>query len=293
MRQGLLRGLRPDDLDLDATLASGQVFRWRRETDGSWYGMVGERRLVLQGDRNAGTLRWQADGADPEAAVRRFLRLDDLDLPAMVAGWSATNPGFAGAAQRFPGLRIVRQDRLECVFCFLLASAAPVARISAMAWAVVRAAGGNPEDPFVPFPELDALARIPEADLRAAGLGFRAPRIVAAARHLAGDPDCLERIAVGDRAAVHALLCSLPGAGPKISDCAALFAFDCDDAVPVDVHIWRITQTLVAPELAGKSLTAANYQRARDAWIERYGAHAGWAQQILFHDAARKAAGAK
>ena len=292
MESGVLEGLAPGDLDLDATLSSGQVFRWRRDTDDSWYGMVGSRRIVLQAESGGTRLHWFADGPNPEAAVRSFLRLDDLDLPSALARWSGDDPRFAAAAARFPGLRIVRQDRLECVVSFLLASAAPVARISSMAWAVARLCETDSGERFVAFPGVEELAHLPEAALRAAGLGFRAPRVVAAARRLAADPGCLERIRSGDRDAVQALLDDFLGVGPKIADCAALFAFDCDDAVPVDVHIWRITQSLVAPELAGKSLTAANYQRARDAWVARYGPHAGWAQQILFHDAARKAAGA-
>ena len=76
------------------------------------------------------------------------------------------------------------------------------------------------------------------------------------------------------------------GVGEKIADCVCLFALDKNGAVPVDVHIWRIAQTVYAPDLAGKSLTPANYARAVQSFQDRFGPYAGWAQQILFYRAA-------
>ena len=76
------------------------------------------------------------------------------------------------------------------------------------------------------------------------------------------------------------------GVGEKIADCVCLFALDKNGAVPVDVHIWRIAQTTYAPDLAEKSLTPANYARATEAFHDRFGPLAGWAQQILFYRAA-------
>lgn len=286
MRSGLLSGLRPGDLDLDATLSSGQVFRWRRDPDGAWRGTLGRRRVLLRAE-GATELRYEADGPDPESAVRRFLRLDDLDLPAAARLWSRADTRFADAWARQPGVRILRQPRTECFVSFLCATAAPIRRIGAMCAAIADEAGDDLGDGFRAFPEPEALARIPEARLRALGLGFRAPRVAAAARRLAADPDLLDTVAKG-RDAVQDALRDFPGVGPKIADCVALFAFDCDDAVPIDTHIWRLTHTRYAPEMAGKSLTAANYARALAAWRDRFGPFAGWAQQILFYQAAHK-----
>lgn len=287
MRSGVLTGLRPEDLDLDATLTSGQVFRWRRGDDGVWRGALGRRRVALRAGDDGRAVAWSADGADPEDAVRRFLRLDDCDLPAAAARWG-DEPAFAAAWARQSGVRILRQPRTECFFSFLCATAAPIRRIAAMCAALADEAGDDLGDGWRAFPDPERLARIPERRLRALGLGFRAPRVAAAARRLAAEPDLLDSLPGGDRDAVQEALRPLPGVGPKIADCVALFAFDCDDAVPVDTHIWRLTRTRYAPELAGKTLTPANYDRARQAWRERFGAHAGWAQQILFHQAAHK-----
>lgn len=288
MHRGTLALPGPGHLDLDSTLSSGQVFRWRRNADGLWKGMVGNQRLSLQVDPTGTQLHWCADGPDPEATVRRFLRWEDVDVPELARAWSVHDPAFDAAWSRYPGLRILRQDRHECFFSFLLASAAPVSRISHLCHALADECGSPLGDGWTVFPDARALAALPEQRLRAMGLGFRAPRIAAAARHATQNPGFLEAIPSGDRDALHAAIDPLLGIGPKIADCIALFAFDCDDAVPVDTHVWRLTQTVVDTSLAGKSLTAANYGRARDAWIRRYGPKAGWAQQTLFHDAAQR-----
>jgi len=279
----------PNTLDLARTLNSGQVFRWTAVPGGLLKGIIGRRRVYLEGDPSDSlVLRWHADGPDAEHAVRRFLRLDDVDLPSAAQRWSQADPVFRDAWQRNPGLRILRQDRNECFFSFLLASAAPVARISQMCHALAREFGDNVGDDLFAFPGPDRLAEASVDHLRTLGLGFRAPRVVSAARFLSSNPGFLDTLPATDRDTIQSELNQLPGLGPKIADCIALFAFDCDDAVPMDTHVWRVTQQHIDPSLAGKSLTAANYARARDAWLGRYGPHAGWAQQILFHDAAQR-----
>jgi N-glycosylase/DNA lyase len=37
-----------------------------------------------------------------------------------------------------------------------------------------------------------------------------------------------------------AALCSLPGIGPKVAACIALFSLDQHHAIPVDTHVWQV-----------------------------------------------------
>src|SRR5262245_29599375 len=127
-----MTGLRTKDLDLDATLSSGQMFRWNRGTEGVWRGMVGARKMRRQQSEDGATVYWEADWAGSESAVRSFLRVDDIDLPAMAEDWSRTDSHFAEAWACCPGIRVLRQDPDECFFSFLCASVAPIARISNM-----------------------------------------------------------------------------------------------------------------------------------------------------------------
>jgi N-glycosylase/DNA lyase len=288
VEQGRITGLRQEDLDLAATLSSGQAFRWVRDADGAWRGTVAARRVRLLSGETGDSLYWEADGPDAGAFVRSFLRLDDADLPALAEEWSAADPLFAEAWVRQPGVRILRQDPDECFFSFLCASVAPIARISGMLRAVAAECGSDLGDGYTAFPDAAALATASEERLRELGLGFRAKRVAEAARDLQDLPPghlaALRTQATHEEAKRE--LRAFFGVGEKIADCVCLFSLDKDGAVPVDVHIWRIAQTRYAPELAGKSLTAANYARATQAFHDRFGPMAGWAQQTLFYRAA-------
>lgn len=37
-------------------------------------------------------------------------------------------------------------------------------------------------------------------------------------------------------------LTTLPGVGPKVAACIALFSLDQHHAVPVDTHVWKVSQ---------------------------------------------------
>ncbi len=151
MRWGRIDGLRSDDLDLAATLVSGQAFRWTRGADGFWRGMVGATRVALRQREPGDPLEFATDatgdagdgggagdaGENGERFVRRFLRLDDFDLPAHATEWASRDALFADAWRQRPGVRILRQDPEECFFAFLCASVAPIPRIGAMQQAVI------------------------------------------------------------------------------------------------------------------------------------------------------------
>jgi N-glycosylase/DNA lyase len=266
MPSGILALPAPDELDLDATLSSGQLFRWSQDAKGVWRGWHGGERLALRqaGDR----LDWEASS---EWVVRDFLRLDDVDLTALAEGWASADPAFAEAWAHQSGVRILRQDPHECFFCFLCAANANIPRIQQMIAAFA--------PPDKPFPDATTLAALTETDLRARGLGFRAPRIPAAARAL-GELAPLRGRPLSE---IETSLTTYSGIGRKIADCIALFSLDADGAVPVDTHIWQIALALYCPELRGKSLTPTTYQSVVDAFHARFGDKAGWAQQILFY----------
>lgn len=291
MESGRIVGLRHEDLDLRATLRSGQTFRWTPGEDGSWTGTIRDQRVWLRQSEGDGSLDWAADGPGGEAVIRDFLRLADVDLPALAADWRVRDPYFAASWARQPGVRVLRQDPPECFFSFLCASVAPIARISRMLRAVAETYG----EPLPPlgdvslwrFPSAQRLVGADEAALRALGLGFRARRVVEAAERVAELPENWLSDLRGQPAAdCKRELLRFFGVGEKIADCVALFSLDVDDAIPVDTHIWRMARTRYAPDLAGRSLTPAAYARVGEAFRNRFGPYAGWAQQTLFYQAA-------
>jgi N-glycosylase/DNA lyase len=138
------------------------------------------------------------------------------------------------------------------------------------------------------FPTVEQLLDVTEAELRSYGFGFRAPRIIAAAHFLVANDISMDALASLSYSELVATLTKINGCGRKIADCIALFAFGHHHAVPVDTHIWKIARNHFAPNLADVSLTPKNYQLAVDAFHDRFGDYAGWAQQILFYQQATR-----
>ncbi len=70
----------------------------------------------------------------------------------------------------------------------------------------------------------------------------------------------------------------MQGAGVvwKVADCVCLFALGHQQALPVDVWVRRIVETLYLGE-------TATYRQIREFALSYFGEHMGYVQQYLFH----------
>lgn len=274
-------------LDLCRTLQSGQAFRWRRGASGDWVGAIGPMAVRLR--PGAGGFGWQTY---PEPgcwhALERYLRLD-VDLASLRERWVRWDARVAPALERWPGLRVLRQEPVETLFAFACACANTVGKVTRSVTSLAARYGrpiGEIDGIVVhAFPSVADLAGADEALLRSDLWGFRAPRVAALARALAERGDgWLEDLARAGYREAHRELAALPGIGPKIADCICLFGLGYDEAAPLDTHVHRATVRLVAPDLAGRALTARVYRELGDRFRDRFGPYAGWLQQTLFWD---------
>jgi len=80
------------------------------------------------------------------------------------------------------------------------------------------------------------------------------------------------------------LLTELPGVGPKVASCVALFSLDKHGAVPVDTHVWDLAKKYYARDaLRGKAAPqAALHPIVQKAFTDAFGPYAGWAHNALF-----------
>ncbi|HTM01623.1 MAG TPA: DNA glycosylase [Candidatus Omnitrophota bacterium] len=260
-------------LDLALTFGCGQAFRWRLE-DGAWSGVVAGAEARVAWETHGEVLRIETRGADPgSAAWARYLRLDeDPRVHLEGAGPLRALPGF----EPLLGLRLLRQEPWETLASFIGSAAANIPKITAGVEGLA-ARYGQPIAGSArrAFPPAGAIARRRERDLRAVGLGFRAPYLLHTARRLDKAPLDWDALREGPLDEARARLIELPGVGAKIADCVLLFGLCRLDAYPVDRWIRRATL-----ELAGR--TRAN-DRELEAWSRRLGPGRGYLQQILFH----------
>jgi len=223
-----------------------------------------------------------------------------VDLPALADQFIRDDRHIQAAMQDFAGLRVIRQDPVECLFSFLCSSAAPLYRIRRVIAAMCREFGDIYTGEVAglthySFPPLHRLAEASLPHLTILGLGYRAAYIKGAAQAIMerGGAPWLFRLREAPYPQAKAALMMLPGVGEKIADCVCLFSLDKDMAVPVDTHIRRIAQRVyldddeeeISRRPPPKSLTKADYARIAGDLRARFGPMAGWAQQYLFfHD---------
>ncbi|KAM9272185.1 N-glycosylase/DNA lyase [Cariama cristata] len=295
----------PAELRLDLVLSSGQTFRWWESSPGAWTGVLGGRVWTLRQDRDR---LWytvygeeeeeeedgcpaevaKPDGTETDQILRDYFQLD-VGLPALYRAWGAADPLFRKVADDFPGVRVLRQDPVECLLSFICTSNNHISRITAMIERLCQTFGRRlchlDARPFHAFPSLSALAGADaEARLRALGFGYRAKFVSGSARAIAEGlgAEGLRQLRAAPYAEARRVLCALPGVGAKVADCVCLMALDKAEAVPVDTHVWRIARQRYGMALGGRSLTSRAHQEIGDFFRGLWGPRAGWAQAVLF-----------
>lgn len=247
-----------------------------------------------------GSPQWRAPVATANPAALATYFATDRDFAALIDSlpWRS-DPHLARCLEQFRGLRILRQPFGETLLGFLCSATKQIVQIKQML-ALLAARHGAPLPPncgrgFTPrrlggpqesgdkppptvfhrLPTWPELARIPEAELRACLLGFRARYIAETARFLAAHPGWLEETEHLPYAPAKERLCSLPGVGEKVADCVLLFGAGRLEAFPVDV--WILKSLARHYGLAGwKPAQVAHFGRTH------FGPLAGLAQQFLF-----------
>jgi N-glycosylase/DNA lyase len=262
-----------------ATLAEqldgGQAFRWRRESDGSWQGVFGDTVAGVRA--GPAGLEWRAPAglSHAEAALARY-----LDAGGAQARLSAelpwrSDPVLRAARDAFPGLRILRQDPHEALIGFLCSSNKRIAQIRVMVAALAERLGAPLAGGFRALPGWAALADADEAVLRACSLGYRAAFLRGTASALRARPDWAREFAGLTTPELLEALCRLPGVGPKVAACVALFGFGRLESFPVDT--WVVQAMGSAYGLHGwKPAQLEQFGRVH------FGPAAGLAQQYLF-----------
>ena len=270
----------PEPFDLSATLESGQVFRWRR-VDSGWYaGVVGQHPVLVSQVEDGLAFRC---GQGTEEAVRRalrdYLRLED-DLRAIYRE-VGDDPRVAEAIRRCRGLRLLRQEPWECLVSFVCSSVSNIPRISRTLEAVAQRYGRAVSlagHTLYAFPTPEELARVRESDLRELGLGFRAKYVAEIAPAVAAGRVDFAALRRASYEEAKAELMSLPGIGAKVADCVLVFSLDKLEGFPVDRWVRRCLKEWY---FQGSTISDA----ALLSWAQgRWGRHAGYVQQYLFHD---------
>ncbi|MFQ3671116.1 MAG: DNA glycosylase [Verrucomicrobiia bacterium] len=250
----------PPEIDLNATLGSGQTFAWT-QSNHTWSGWIDHRPVSL----------FPSSTPSPcPPWLHNYFHLH-LDWPHLHTQLSH-DPHLRHAIQAFPGLRLIRDPWWPCLVGFLCSSLKPIPQIRLLHHQL-RHTFGTPS-----FPSPETIAQVGEAALRRCRLGYRARFIHRVATTIASGHwtwDLTPGIPLQEASA---RLQQLPGVGEKIARCVLLYTGTCLQAFPLDVWTTRILT-----DLYWKKKRPPKPTELLDFADRHFGPYAGIAQLYLFH----------
>lgn len=245
-----------DSLDVKATLECGQLFRYEKTAEG-YTVKSGEHSCFV---RDAGCyiaietnsvdyfVNFFNLDRDVNRIKRELSRFDELKRPIESCG----------------ALRILHQPLFETIISFIISANNNIPRIKAIINRLCGLFGDV-------FPTPAALAELSVRQLDSIGCGFRSPYIARTAS-ICAQTDILNRLYGAQTADAQKMLMSLPGVGPKIADCVMLFALARPEVFPIDTWMFKTQRVGMETEA-----------QLRVRLMDKYGANAGYAQQLLFY----------
>lgn len=258
-----------DELDLDKTLNCGQAFRWHKDKDNNWIGVVGNRIWILRQYDNYIETNIKEDD------LSKIIEYFNLDMSYTDEISKIDLDNFALKAYNYSkGIHILRQDLFETMVTFLMSSCNTMSNIRNIVNKLCKTYGNqitttwnNKEYIEYSFPSIDILSKISENEFRQLGMGFRAAYLVSTCKVLKEYESYLSMIKYSDYKNAIKNLCKLNGIGSKVANCISLFSLHHTEAFPIDTHMRQIIDT--------------EYNGSLD--ISKYKGLAGIIQQYMFY----------
>lgn len=288
--------IKDDYFNPELTINSGQMFLWQKIRD-AWYGIHTDRVLKLSiedqsNDQDASRIKYESFPED-SGWEKKLFRMDD-DI-GRILNTISFDPLVRNSIMRYRGLRVMRQDPIQCMFSFLCASNINIQRIRKILFNLCRQFGKKITvngDQFFTFPRPRDLHEANISELVTCGTGYRAKSIKMLATKIHDreiNPIELTRMRYED--AKRALL-DIYGIGDKTADCILLFSLEKLEAFPIDTWIARILshnyELPVGEKKTGingqkHQLTHQQYRYLSSHMRMHFGIYAGYAQQYLYY----------
>lgn len=225
------------DMTLDDTLDCGQAFRWEAVPSDYFRTYKGyfknapltisetdynSGKFILHGVSEKDFLNIWYDyfdlGTDYGELKRRFSEDETLSKACAYAG----------------GVRLLKQDREECLISFILSQNNNIPRIKGIIGRLCEMYGG--------FPDFEKMRGVTADELSPLRAGFRAKYIEDCVRRITDGELALDSISQMPTNEAAKALMTVKGIGPKVAMCVLLFGFYKTDAYPVDVWIKRVNE---------------------------------------------------
>ena len=263
-------------ISLHETINSGQIFLWEN---------YGNEWFVLDGNDIIMGKQTPFEVITFSKIAKNFFREDDnyekilKDITKDKIVKKATN--------RYPGLRITRQDPFQCCISFIVSSNSNIPNIRMRLQKLCRKFGKKvrfQKRDFVLFPEPKRLARATLQELKECKLGYRSKYVLDTSQAIASGEVDLDELKKMKYEQVREVLLKLPGIGDKVADCVMLFSLEKLDSFPLDTWMLKILQKYYSNNICidKKSISEKRYEDIHQNVLEHFGKYAGYSQQFLY-----------
>jgi len=272
-----LQKIRLPWFDIQATMESGQCFRWRLQDNDRYMGWIRGNSVELV--QHVDWVEAITEEGVSQELIRDYFDAD-RDYPAILASWKGIED-LTEIVDRWQGIRILRQPLQETIISFILSQNNNIPRIQGMIERFCKAYGKpthtlNGQEAYAFPTDWDSID-VTEEDLRNLAFGYRAKYVAAAIQSFRQEGYDEGDFAILTRPEQEKRLLDLMGIGPKVAACILLFALGDFSAFPMDVWVLRIMrQRYLGQSAKPKEIEA--YAK------EVFGEERGYLQQLLFHE---------
>ncbi len=249
--------------DLAQTLDCGQSFRWVKNEDNSFTGVVRDKVATVWYEGT--TLTVEYSGETDESLWREYFDLD-LDYAGIKDDLSKMHPVLAQASVYAGGIRILKQEPFEALISFIISQNNNIERIKGIVSRLCENFGECIDGVYYTFPSAEKLALLSPDDLAPIRAGFRNRYIIDAAQKVANGEIDLEKLRDVDYFEAQKELMKIVGVGVKVADCVLLYGLHRLESFPLDVWMKRALEVLFE-----------GYDGSE------FGLYGGIAQQYIFH----------
>lgn len=258
------------------TFECGQCFRWHREADGSYTGVVGGRVANVAG--TPGKLILNNVSLDDFEQI--WYDYFDLGRDYGEIKKAVAIDGVMHKAVEFGGgIRLLRQEPWETLISFILSSNNRIPRIMKIIEDISGLYGRElsyKDRRYHAFPDVQSLAACSLEQIEACRAGYRCRYIQRTAADIAAGRFDLRKLKGLGTAEARRYLLQLHGVGCKVADCMLLYSGIKSDVFPTDVWVRRVMEELYFKR-------EASFSEIQQFAADCFGKYAGIAQQYLFY----------
>ena len=277
-----------DSFDLIHIFECGQCFRWNKNEDNSYTGVVEQYVLNVSKFMNDKIkIKCYTNSKITQKELFEFCsNYFDLgrDYRKIKNNLSAIDDNMKVSIKNGDGIRLLNQNLWETIISYIISANNNIPRIKGIIEKISEKYG-NPiqtdEKQYYTFPSPMQLSKANVSDLRKLGLGFRDVRVYETTHIILNNQIDLKQLSNKSTQEIRKILQTLPGVGSKVADCILLFStLKRLDVFPVDVWVRRVMNELYIHNANEEKVNKIEIEKIA---YEKFGDLAGIAQQYLYY----------